>query len=417
MTARATRRALLGGLAATVAAPALGGTRPSVIVVGGGFGGASAARELAAHDLAVTLIEPSEHYVSCPSSNAVIAGLKPMSALTFGYDGLRKAGIAVRHDSVVAIDGARRVVQLSAGDEMSYDRLVVSPGVALRFDAIPGYDAAASVRMPHAWKAGAQTELLMRQLDAMADGGLVVVSAPEMPYRCPPGPYERASLIAHVLKERKPRSKVIVLDAKDKFSKQPLFEAAWKTLYPDHLEWVPRAKGGNLVRVDTQSMTVEAEVGRFKVAVASIIPPQHAPELCFSAGLADAYGWCRIDPISFESIRVPGVHVLGDACANGAMPKSAFSANAQARVCAKAVADLLLQRKPAAAKLINTCYSLAAPDYAFSISGVYAPEWDQLVTVPGSGGLSPDDAPREVRSREAILADDWYRAFTRSVFG
>lgn len=418
MSGSATRRGILGGLtAAAFAAPALAQAKPSVVVVGGGFGGATAARELVRHGIATTLVEPSETYTSCPSSNAVIAGLQPMASLRFGYDGLRRCGVTVVHDTATAIDGQARRVRLAGGGTLAYDRLVVAPGIGLRFDAIPGYDEAASLAMPHAWKAGAQTELLMRQVAAMEDGGLVVLTVPEMPYRCPPGPYERASLIADVLKMRKPRSKLIVLDAKDKFSKQPLFEAAWRTLYPDHLEWVPAAKGGRLKAVDAGAMTLQAEAGRFRAAVANVIPPQRAPQFCFEAGLADAYGWCRIDPASFESIRVPGIHVLGDASAAGAMPKSAFSANAQAKVCARAVADLLTGRAPQDPKLINVCYSLAAPGYAFSIAGVYAVEWDALVAVPGAGGLSPEDAPGAVRAKEAALGEAWYRTVTREVFG
>lgn len=419
MSAPATRRGVLGGLAATaLTAPAIArGAKPAVVVVGGGFGGVTAARELARLGLAATLVEPCETYVSCPSSNAVIAGLLPMSALSFSYAGVARAGVAVVRDRVTAIDASARRVRLAGGDSLAYDRLVVSPGVAMRFDAIPGYDEAASARIPHAWKAGAQTELLMRQLAAMEDGGLVVLSVPEMPYRCPPGPYERASLIAHFLKTRKPRSKIVVLDAKDRFSKQPLFEAAWKALYPDHLEWVPASKGGRLKQVDAAMMTLEAEGGRFKAAVANVVPPQRAPTLCYEAGLADAYGWCRIDSITFESIRVEGIHVIGDASAAGAMPKSAFSANAQAKVCAQAIADLFAGRKPDEPKLVNACYSLAAPGYGFSVAGVYEVEWDRLIAVPGSGGLSPDDASPEVRAREAVLGEAWYRTVTRELFG
>ncbi|GLS43971.1 NAD(P)/FAD-dependent oxidoreductase [Methylobacterium brachythecii] len=418
MSDRANRRQVLGGLTATaLAAPALAQGKPAIVVVGGGYGGVTVARELVRLGLGVTLVEPSATYTSCPSSNAVIAGMMPISDVTFDYAGVVRAGVTVVQDTVTAIEAQARRVRLTSGGSLTYDRLVVSPGVAMRFDAIPGYDEAASLAMPHAWKAGTQTSLLMRQIAAMEDGGLVVISVPAMPYRCPPGPYERASLIAHYLKTHKPRSKVIVLDAKDRYSKQPLFETAWKTLYPEHLEWVSASKGGSLKRVEAGAMVLEAEGGRFVPAVANVIPPQRAPELCFQAGLADAYGWCRIDPVTFESIRVPGIHVLGDASAAGAMPKSAFSANAQGKVCAQAISDLLAGRKPDEPRLINVCYSLAAPDYAFSVAGVYAPEWDALVSVPGAGGLSPDDAAPEIRAKEAVLGAAWYRTITRELFG
>lgn len=418
MSRNATRRSVLGGLtAATLAAPALAQAKPHVVVIGGGFGGATAARELVRRGLGVTLVEPSATYATCPSSNAVIAGLRPFSSIVFGYEGVRRAGVAVRQEAATAIDGHARRVRLSGGDSLAYDRLIVAPGIDLRFDAIPGYDEAASERMPHAWKAGAQTALLAKQLEALEDGGLVVLSAPPMPYRCPPGPYERASLIAHYLKTKKPRSKLILLDAKDKFSKQPLFEAAWKALYPDHLEYVPAAKGGALTEVDAGAMRVQAKAGRFQAALACIVPPQRAPKLCFESGLADAYGWCRIDPVTFESIRVPGIHVLGDASAAGAMPKSAFSANAQAKVCAQAVADLLAGRAPREPKLVNACYSLLAPNEAISIANVYEVEWDTLVAMPGVGGSSPPDAPDEFRSKEAGYGEAWYRTITRELFG
>lgn len=423
MTHSATRRGVLASLATstlaatTLGAPSIARTSPTVAVIGGGFGGATAARELVAQGIGAILIEPSATYTSCPSSNAAIVGLRPLSSLAFDYAGIARAGVTVVQDAAKAIDAHGRRVHLTRGGSIAYDRLIVSPGIALRFDAIPGYDAHASERMPHAWKAGPQTALLARQLDALEDGGLVVLTVPAMPYRCPPGPYERASLIAHFLKTRKPRSKLILLDAKDTFSKQPLFDAAWKTLYPDHLEYVPCSKGGEILSVDAGTMTVEAKAGRFKAAVGNIIPPQHAPDLCFEAGLADPYGWCRIDAATFESIRIPGIHVIGDASAAGAMPKSAFAANAQAKVCAQAVADLLGGRAPQKPKLINTCYSLVAPDYGISIADVYEVEWDLLAAIPQAHGLSPLNAPSSVRAQEAAYSAAWYRTITQAVFG
>lgn len=418
MSVITTRRGLLTGLTAlSLAAPALARTPSHVVVVGGGFGGVAVARALVRNGLAVTLVEPSPRYVTCPSSNAVIAGLMPISAITFDYEGVRRSGVSVVHDTVVAIEPDARRVALAGGQHLAYDRLVISAGIGLRFDAIPGYDEAASATIPHAWKAGAQTALLARQLDAMEDGGLVALTVPALPYRCPPGPYERASLIAHYVKTRKPRSKVIILDAKDSFSKQPLFQSAWTKLYPDHLEWVPLAKGGRLEAVDPTARTLRAEAGLFRPAVLNVIPPQTAPALCRATGLTNVSGWCPVDPMTFESTLRPGLHVIGDAAAAGAMPKSAFSAYTQAQVCAQAVTDLLAGRAPVEPRLINVCYSLAAPEYGFSISGVYQPEWDRLVTVPGSDGLSPEHAPPDVRMREAALGRAWYDGMMRALFG
>jgi NADPH-dependent 2,4-dienoyl-CoA reductase/sulfur reductase-like enzyme len=251
----------------------------------------------------------------------------------------------------------------------------------------------------------------------MQDGGVVVLSAPANPFRCPPGPYERASLIAHYLKNNKPRSKVIILDAKDAFSKQRLFEAAWQALYPGLIEWVPLSAGGRVTEVDPAAMTLVTEFGSHKADVANIIPPQRAGAIAQVAGAADQTGWCPIDPATFESRLQPGIHVIGDAAIGGAMPKSAFSANAQAKACAAAVAALLHEQQPAQPKLINTCYSLVAPDYGISIAGVYQPHDGLLAELEGAGGISPLDAARDVRKLEAAYAEDWFRTITSEVFG
>ncbi|KQT77917.1 NAD(P)/FAD-dependent oxidoreductase [Methylobacterium sp. Leaf466] len=414
-----TRRDLICAAGAVLAfpKPSLAQGKPKVVVVGGGFGGASAARALLAGGLDVTLVEANATYTACPFSNEVIAGLQPMEAQRFGYDGVSGSGVRVVHAVAAAIDADRRRVTLADGATLPYDRLVLSPGIDLRFDVIPGYDEAAAEVMPHAWKAGVQTELLRRRIEAMPEGGTVVLSVPGNPYRCPPGPYERASLIAHVLKTRKPSAKLIVLDAKDVFSKQRLFEAAWASLYPSILEYVPLAGGGQVTGVDPATMTVRTDFSEYKADVACIIPPQRAGRIAVTAGVADRSGWCPIDPVTFESRLVPGIHVIGDAAIAGAMPKSAFSADAQAQVCALAVIDLLAGRAPEEPKLINTCYSLVAPGYGISIAGVYRPSGGVLADVEGAGGISPLDAPASLREQEAAYAADWYRTITRRVFG
>ncbi|WP_161828489.1 NAD(P)/FAD-dependent oxidoreductase [Steroidobacter agaridevorans] len=424
---RSSRRAVLGGIAAggvlaafgIPAARAATKAAPRVVVIGGGFGGASCARLIKSEDrdIAVTLIEANSTYIACPFSNAVIAGLRQLEQQKFGYDRVRAAGIDVVHRKVTAVDTKQRTVRLEDGKQLAYDRLVVAPGVELRFDAIPGYNEAAAELLPHAWKAGEQTLLLRRQLEAMKDGGVVVMSAPANPFRCPPGPYERASLIAHYLKTHKPRSKLILLDAKDAFSKQKLFEAAWKELYPGLIEWVSLSSGGNVTRVETDTRTFVTEFGSHVADVGNVIPPQRAAAVAALAGVADQTGWCPVDPVSFESTLQPGVHVIGDAIIAGGMPKSAFSANSQARVCATAVVDLLRERTPATPKLINTCYSLVAPDYGISIAGVYQPANGLLTDVPGAGGVSPLDAPKSVRVQESTYAEAWFKTITHSVFG
>src|SRR3712207_2907912 len=251
----------------------------------------------------------------------------------------------------------------------------------------------------------------------MDDGGTVVMSAPPNPYRCPPGPYERASLIAHYLKTRKPRSKLIVLDAKDAFSKQRLFQAAWKELYPGLLEWVSLSSGGSVTAVEPATRTFVTEFGRHKADVGNVIPPQRAGRIAQAAGVADRTGWCPIDPVTFESRLQPNIHVIGDAAIAGAMPKSAFTANAQAKVCAAAIIALLHGEAPQSPKLINTCYSLVAPDYGISIAGVYRPANGLLTDVEGAGGVSPLDAPPSFRSLEATYAEAWFQTITAEVFG
>jgi len=395
------------------------GAAPRVLVVGGGFAGASCARALKRADsgIAVTLVEPNATYTACPFSNAVIAGLRAPGAQQFTYENVAADSIALVRASASSIDTQARRVTLADGTRLAYDRLVLAPGIDLRWDALPGYDEKAAERMPHAWRAGGQTLLLRRQLEAMEDGGLVVISVPANPYRCPPGPYERASLIAHYLKTKKPRSKLIVLDAKDNFSKQRLFQDAWSEFYPGVLEWVALSKGGNVGSVELATNTLVTEFGRHRADVANVIPPQKAGRIAEIAGVADRSGWCPIDPVSFESRLQAGIHVIGDAAIAGAMPKSAFAANAQAKACAEAVAQLVRGGAPSAPKLINTCYSLVAPDYGISVAGVYQPANGLLADVPGAGGASPIAAPRTVRAAEAMLAEAWFRTITGEVFG
>ena len=395
------------------------GAAPRVVVVGGGFAGASCARALRQVDprVAVTLVEANPTFTACPFSNAVIGGLRELKAQEFTYERVAADGITLARGTATAVDAAGKSVTLADGARLPYDRLVLAPGIDIRWGALPGYDEAAAAQLPHAWRAGEQTLLLRRQLEAMPDGGLVVIVAPANPFRCPPGPYERASLIAHYLKTKKPKSKLIVLDAKDAFSKQRLFLAAWAELYPGLLEWVPLSKGGAVTSVDAATRTVVTDFARHKAAVANVIPPQRAGRIAEAAGVADRSGWCPIDAVTFESTLQPGIHVIGDAAIAGAMPKSAFAANSQAKTCAAAVVRLLTGAAPSAPKLINTCYSLVAPDYGISVAGVYQPTNGQLADVPGAGGVSPAEAPRAARAAEAILAEAWFRTITAEVFG
>ncbi|MFM8679164.1 MAG: FCSD flavin-binding domain-containing protein [Alphaproteobacteria bacterium] len=417
------RRGFLRGLAAapvasTLAAPAIAQAAARVVVVGGGFAGATCARRLAAAGIATTLVEPATSYLACPFSNLVVAGMRDLEEQRFGFDGLRAAGVAVAAQAASVIDPLARRIALADGIVLAYDRLVLAPGVEIRLDALPGYDAAATEAMPHAWRAGPQTTLLRAQLEAMDDGGVVAMSIPANPYRCPPGPYERASLVAHYLSTRKPRSRLLLLDAKDGFSKQRLFEKAWRELYPGIVEWVPLSRGGRVIEVQARERVLVAEFERHRVDVANVIPPQRAAPIAREAGVADRSGWCPVDPATFESRLQPGIHVIGDAAVMGAMPKSAFAANAQAKACAEAIAALLAGRAPAEPRLINTCYSLVAPGTGISVAGVYRPAANGLLAeIPGSGGTSPLDAPPEDRRLEASHAEAWFAAIAAETYG
>lgn len=389
-----------------------------VVVVGGGFGGAACARALkrAQGDLQVILIEPNAIFTSCPFSNEVIAGLRDIEAQQFGHDKLADEGVTLINQAVTTIEPQQRSIMTADGVALPFDRLVLSPGIDFHFEALPGYDDTASEKMPHAWKAGAQTLLLRRQLEAMDDGGTIAIAIPANPSRCPPAPYERASLIAHYLKTRKPRSKVLILDAKDNFSQQRLFETAWKELYGDMIERIGLSQGGRVTSVDPASRTIVTEFGNYTPDVANVIPPQRAGHIAELAGATNATGWCPIDPVTFESTLVKSVHVIGDACLGGGIPKSAAAASAQGKACAAAIVNLLAGRAPEAPRLTGVCYNTVAPGYGFSLAGNYQPRGDIFAEVEG-GATSPVDAPRELRAREAAEAERWFQTITADTFG
>jgi len=418
---RITRRsftAMAGAAGAALAMPNLAfGAAARVAVVGGGFGGATAARYLKRLDkqLDVTLIEPSRKFVTCPFSNLVLGGLRDMNSITHGYEGLAKGGVRVVHATVQGVDPTAKRLSLSTGTPVNYDKLILSPGMDLNFGALPGYDRAAADRLPHAWKAGSQTLLLKRQIEAMPNGGTVIMVCPDNPYRCPPGPYERASMIAHYLKSKKPKSKILMFDAKESFSKQGLFQEGWKEVYGNMIEWLPGKAGGKVLSVDAKAMTVKTEFGDHKGAVINVIPPQRAGEIARAAGFANDAGWCPVEFDSFQSKMNPDVHVIGDASIAGQMPKSGFSANSQAKVAAIAIILGLSGKKPPSPALANTCYSLVAPKYGISVANVYRVTDKGLVSV--EGGVSPAGAPAAVRGREATYAEGWYASITQDMFG
>ena len=414
-TALVSALGLSGLTAPSVAARA---ASAKLVVVGGGFGGATCARFMKRllPQASVTLIEPNAAYVACPFSNLVVAGLRTLAAQTFIYDTLAAEGIAVLRGSATDVDTLARIVTLGQGERVPYDRLVLAPGIDFRWNALDGYTEASVQRMPHAWKAGPQTVLLQDQLRAMADGGVVVMSVTAAPFRCPPGPYERASLIAGFLQRHKPRSKLMVLDSNNQFSKQPLFLQAWRELYDGIVQWRSAADDGRVNRVDVERMTLYTDFDEVRGDVVNIVPPQQAAAIAARAGATDATGWCPIDAVSFASTLQSNLHVIGDAVIAAPMPKSAFSANAQAKVCAIQIARLMADLDVEATTLANTCYSYIAEDAAISVSGVYHNAGRGFTDVPGAGGISPLRPPEGLRQREALQALDWFSAITHEAF-
>ena len=403
-----------------LAMPALAQGRARVVVVGGGFGGAQAARSLreVAPEIDVTLVVEGDSFTTCPFSNLVIVGEIPLSQITFGYDRLAAAGVTILRGTATVVDAARKVITLADGNIVAFDRAILSPGIDVKFSGIPGYDAAAAEVMPHAWKAGAQTALLRDQVAAMPEGGTFLMSVPNNPYRCPPGPYERASLVAHALSKTNPRAKVIILDGKDSFSKQSLFVEGWAARYPGMITHVPFAENGGILSVDPGRREIVTAFETFRGDVVNFIPPQQAAAVVLRSGLAGDGDWCQIDQATFESVHAPGVHVLGDAAIVGDMPKSGFSASVQGAVCAHVVAALLRGDPVPGGVLLNTCYSFVAPDYGISVAGVYrVDEKRHLVSVKGAGGTSAVAAPDAVRRSEADHARGWYATLTRQIFG
>ena len=416
------RRHMLAALAASALLPGRTlAARPTsrLVVVGGGFAGATLARfvKRLSPEISVVLIEARDRYISCPMSNLVIAGQRNLAAQTFDYRALEAAGVEVVRGMAVDVDATKRHVRLQGGSTIDYDRLVLAPGVMLNFDQLPGMSAQGAQRMPHAWQAGAQTTLLRRQLQAMPDDGLEVISVPAAPYRCPPGPYERASLMASYFKQNKPKAQILILDSNERFSKQALFQQGWKRMYGDRIRWQSASNDGRVIRVEPDAMRLHTDFATHTPDVANIIPPQQAGLIAHRASVTDASGWCPVNPLSFESRLQPNIHVIGDAAIAAPMPKSAFSANAQAKVCAIALVRLFRGLSPQPTVLANTCYSYLEPGSAISIAGAYRTQDGEFSSIAAAAGASPLNPPAGLQAQEALHAADWFRAITQETFG
>jgi NADPH-dependent 2,4-dienoyl-CoA reductase/sulfur reductase-like enzyme len=416
------RRTFLGTTIAAggvLAAPALfGQAKPRVVVIGGGAGGATAARYLAkdgAGALDVTLIEANPTYTTCFFSNLYIGGFRTIESLEHGYGGIAAAGVNVIHDLATGVDRAARTVTLAGGQVVAYDRLVLSPGIDFRDDAVPGWSLDAAEIMPHAYKAGPQTKLLRAQIEAMPQGGLYAMVAPPNPYRCPPGPYERISMVAHVLKQSNPTAKILVLDPTAKFSKQTLFEEGWLRHYDGMIEVVGPDFGGAAVEVRPETMEVVVDGTAQKVDVCNVIPAQMAGKIAQIAGVTDDKGWAPVDPANMKSKMDENVYVLGDSSAQGDMPKSGYSANSQAKVAALSIRGELTGAKVFPAKYSNTCWSLIAPADGVKVGAAYEPTPEKIASVSNFISQTGEDAALRKATYEESLG--WYAGITADMFG
>ncbi len=390
-----------------------------VVIVGGGFGGATAAKYLKkfSSNTEVILIEQNKDYYTCPFSNTVIAGINKIEYIKHNYKTLeKKYKIIVIHEKVKKVDGTINSVILENGKIIPYTKAIVAPGIDFKYEN--GYVEGSELFAPHAYKAGAQTSLLREQLENMKDGGTFVMVAPKDPFRCPPGPYERVSLVAHYLKTNKPNSKIIILDQKNKFSKQALFQEGWENLYANMIEWRSTEFGGKVISVDPKNKIVKTEDEEVIADVLNYIPDQKAGKLAFDSGLTQG-DWCPINTKTFESKLVKDIYVIGDAAVAAPMPKSGFSANSQGKIVAlqisRSLKDMPNVNPP---KLANTCYSLVSPTYAISIAAVYEAQEDKIVDLKdlGAGGLSPANAEASFRAQEAQYAVAWYKNQMGDVF-
>lgn len=396
-----------------------------IVILGGGVGGSSFAKYLrfADPDVKITIVERYPEYITCLRSNDVIVGMHTLDELTFNLDTIKdKYKVNVVIDTVVGADYDKKTVTTAKGTVLNYDRLVVSPGIDFKFEDYAGYTAAmAEDKFPHAYKAGPQTLELRRQLLAMPQGGTAIIAPPENPFRCPPGPYERASFFAEYFKKYNPTAKLLVLDPKNGFAKAKAFKKGWERMYgygSDNslLEWVPEEKGGKVIGLDAKNMTVKTKSGDIKADLINIIPNQRAGKLAQVLGLTNQSGWCPVNPNTMESKLHKDVFVLGDSSIANAMPKSGYSANSQAKVCARAIADDLKGNPNGTALFMNVCYSLVGEEYGISVSAVYEVKDGKIVKKGKAAGISPiTDKPAQP-ILEAVYQKNWQREFVKDVF-
>jgi NADPH-dependent 2,4-dienoyl-CoA reductase/sulfur reductase-like enzyme len=419
---RTNRRQFIGGAGALAASasfpmPAIAQAKPKVVVVGGGPGGATVAKYVAKDGgIDVTLVEPARRFTTCFHSNLYLGGFKTWESITHSYDKISKAyGITHARQMAAAVDREKKTVRLTGGRTLSYDRLVLAPGIDIKYDSVPGYSEAASKKLLHAWQAGPQTRLLHRQLNALKDGATIVMIAPPNPYRCPPGPYERASMMAHVLKAKGHKnSRIVILDPKPNFSKQGLFMEGWQKHYPGMIEWQDPKMHGGIKNVDAKTMTVKTDLGEYKAQLINVIPAQMAGKIARDAGLANDSGFCPINPENMRSASDANVYIVGDACIPGDMPKSGFSANSQAKVAAMMIRGELANGRTFPARYTNTCWSLIETDDTVKVGGSYGAKDGKIAAVETF--ISKTGESAELRKQTQQENIGWYSAIIADIF-
>jgi len=415
------RRSFVGLMTATSAALAMPsisfGALPRVVVIGGGAGGATAAKYIAKDSkgaVHVTLVEASKRYYTCFFSNLYLGGVRNYASIGHNYYGLSvNRGVNVVHEWAVSVDPAAKKVNLGSGASVSYDKLVISPGIDLKYDSINGYSPEAQSRMPHAWKSGTQVQLLKSQVLNMKKGGTFVMVPPPNPYRCPPGPYERVSMIAHQFKKSNPTAKIVILDPKDKFSKQGLFMEGWNKHYPGMIEWIDAKTHEGLKNINVDKMEFETGLDTFKADAACVVPAQHAGAIAMAAGVNNG-DWCPIVPASMQSQADENIYVLGDASVAKSMPKSGFSANSQAKVAANHIRGSLTGSKVFDPRFSNTCWSLIASNDGIKVGASYEAGSEKIdVTSKFISKTGEDSALRKATYEESI---GWYDGMTSDMF-
>jgi sulfide dehydrogenase [flavocytochrome c] flavoprotein subunit len=415
------RRQFIGGIGALAAStfpmPAFAQAKPKVVVVGGGPGGATVAKYVAKDGgIDVTLVEPAKRFTTCFHSNLYLGNFKTFEEITHSYDKITKAyGIKHLRQKAASVDREKKLVTFASGRTLPYDRLVLAPGIDIKFDSVPGYSEEVSKKLPHAWQAGPQTQLLKRQLNALSDGATIVMIAPPNPYRCPPGPYERVSMMAHVLKAKgHKKSRIVIIDPKENFSKQGLFMEGWQKHYPGMIEWQDPKMHGGVKNVDAKAMTVKTDLGEYKAQLINVIPAQMAGKIARDAGLANQSGFCPINPENMRSTIDANIYLVGDACIPGDMPKSGFSANSQAKVAAMMIRGELANGRTFPARYTNTCWSLIETDDTVKVGGTYAAKDGKIAAVETFVSKTGESA--ELRKQTQVENMGWYSGIVADIF-